>query len=224
MTNKKTAGTGFLNFVSVTWNMTQLRKPSHVSYINVVAQAGQKTITIMRLLLISIFIAGTLGQVYACKCIGPPSVKESFKEVALIFHGRVVNKEVVSFQATFNSEKGQEIRERLKSNNDRFLGLFESPQVYKVTIEITEKLKGENISKTVTIFTTTSDGSCGFDFELNSDYLIYATRKGFNNSRFLTETERQQDIEKQNSFWTHLCSRTKKFDQKEIEELRALKE
>jgi hypothetical protein len=177
----------------------------------------------MRILLISIFTTWTFGQVYACSCMGPPTIKESFEKVGLIVHGRVLNKEVVTYQETFNDVKGQEIRERLKTNNDRILGLFESLQVYKVTIEIIEILKGDYSPKTVTIFTNTSDASCGFNFKLNSDYIIYATRKGFNNSRFLTETERQQDIEKENAFWTNLCTRTKRFDQKEIEELRTLK-
>ena len=177
----------------------------------------------MKHLLIIIFIAGSLGQVYACKCLGPLTIKDSFDKSGLIIHGRVVNKEVVTYQETFNSVKGQEIRERLKSNNDRILGLFESPQVYKVTIEITEILKGDNLPTTVIIFTTTSDASCGFNFELNSDYIIYGTQKGFNNSRFLTETERQQDVEKENTYWTNLCTRTKKFDNKEIEKLRTLK-
>lgn len=177
----------------------------------------------MRFLLTICFIAGTLAQVYACKCVVIPTVKDSFDKAGLIIHGRVVNKEVVTYQDTFNSEKGQEIRARLKNNNDKALGLFESPQVYKVTIELVETLKGENIPQTVTIFTTTSDASCGYNFELNSDYIIYATRNGFDNSRFLTETERQQDVEKENTYWTNLCTRTKKFDNKEIEELRTLK-
>lgn len=66
----------------------------------------KKDYTTMRLLLISILIAGPLGQLLACKCSGPPTIKESFDKVGLIIHGRVVNKEVVTYQETFNDVKG----------------------------------------------------------------------------------------------------------------------
>src|SRR5688572_2893279 len=53
---------GFLNFVSVTWDRTQLRKSSHVSYINVASHI------IMKYRLLTIFLLTTIissGQTIA---------------------------------------------------------------------------------------------------------------------------------------------------------------
>ena len=48
----------------------------------------------LRIFLVTIII-GLGGHVHACKCDGPGTVKESFKSTNLIFHGKVISKELV---------------------------------------------------------------------------------------------------------------------------------
>jgi hypothetical protein len=174
----------------------------------------------MRLVLIFTLI-GLWGQLHACKCDYPPTVKESYYKMDFIIHGRVTKKEIVSFHETYKTDKAIEIKERLKTD-ERSLAFYLSEQVAKVTIEIIEVFKGESNNKTITIYTSISDASCGYNFDVNSDYLIYASRKGFFNFRFLKESERQEDVVKENSYWTHICTRTKNHDKIEIKELRQL--
>jgi hypothetical protein len=90
-------------------------------------------------------------------------------------------------------------------------------------LEIIENFKGGTSQDTVTIYTTDGGPSCGYEFELGKEYIVYASIRSNSYSTVLTEYERNQDIEKENSYWTNRCTRTTEFIKSEAAELRRLK-
>jgi hypothetical protein len=47
-------------------------------------------------LILTTILLELVGHVYACKCDGPATIKDSFKYTDLIIYGKVLSKEIVS--------------------------------------------------------------------------------------------------------------------------------
>jgi hypothetical protein len=159
---------------------------------------------------------------YACKCAYDPTITESFKGSTLVVHGRVVNKKLISFAETMRTSKANEVKERLKTDQQT-LQLFETDYVFEIKLEVVENFKGSSIRDTLTIYTTMSSGSCGYKFDLAKDYIVYASKKSFHYSMFLTASERKDNFEKENTYWVHRCMRTSEYHKPEANELRKIK-
>ncbi len=161
-------------------------------------------------------------QGYACKCHGTGTIRESMNSADGVIHGKVVKKELVSFAETLKADKANSIRDKIK-NEKRGTQSFDFKQIIKVDIQVIEIFKGKITSDTVTIFTSDGGPSCGFDFELNKEYIIYGAIKGHTYSFFVNESEKLDNIEKENCYWTNRCTRTKEFSKTEIDGLRETK-
>jgi hypothetical protein len=82
---------------------------------------------------------------YACSCMPAPPVEEEFKNVSAVFSGKVVD---------ITEESGMD--------------------PIKVTFQVDRIWKG--ISETeVSVFTGRDSAGCGYHFEVDESYLIYAT-------------------------------------------------
>lgn len=91
-----------------------------------------------------------------------------------------------------------------------------------MTFEIIEIIKGDSIANTVTIFTSINT-SCDINFKKNKDYLVYGTRQGFNDNKYLKHSDNNIDFIKDRLYWTHFCTRTRLFNEQEKKELTELK-
>lgn len=171
--------------------------------------------------LVTAILIGFYGQAMACVCAKTETVKESFEGYPLIFHGHVIDKSVVLYSTTLSDRQLRTVRERLKTDEKK-LSRFEAEKILKVTFELIEIIKGDSITSTMTIFTSI-DTSCDIDFKKNKDYLIYATREGFNDNKYLRHGDNNFDFIKERLYWTHLCTRTRLFNEKEKKELTELK-
>lgn len=88
---------------------------------------------------------------YACSCASLPSVNENLAMKTAVFAGKVVS---------------------IKNNS---FSLFKSSaDPVQVTLEVSEVWKGPAQQKIV-ITTAESSASCGYNFDLNSEYLVYAS-------------------------------------------------
>lgn len=86
---------------------------------------------------------------YACSCVKPPPVKEAVNKASAVFSGKVV-----------------EIKEQS--------GLFQSSaDPLKVVFDVKKTWKGTDQTQVI-VYTASNSASCGFHFELNQEYLVYA--------------------------------------------------
>lgn len=128
-----------------------------------------------------ICMAMTVGlpkEAYACSCAMPASVQEELQRSEAVFSGKVIG---------ITEKKGL-----LRSSADPLT----------VQVSVSSVWKG-TIAPEVTIYTALSSASCGYGFQRNTEYLIYAGR----------------DADGQ--LQTNLCSRTKPLSKAE-EDLAAL--
>ena len=137
-----------------------------------------------------------------------------------IIHGKVISREIVAFANTVKADKEDEIRNGLKTDKQK-LQLFDSDLIFEVRLQVLESLKG-NIGDTVTIFTPIAGASCGYRFELGNEYIVYASAENSLFGFFLTESQRKEHIEKENTYWTSHCTRTAVYSKQEAEELKRL--
>ena len=167
-------------------------------------------------------IVGVAGHVYACKCGGPWSVAEEFEDTELIVYGKVISKALVSLQATLKQDKLKEVQERLKGDHQK-LQFFESYYVFEIKFEIIENYKGTVLRDTVTIYTAPKASACGYKFEKGKIYIVYGSKKSDIGFMFLPDADINENLEKENTFWTDHCTRTTKYNKLEAAELRKLK-
>lgn len=87
----------------------------------------------------------------ACSCVPPGSVQEEMERSSAVFSGKVV--EIV------NPNKKNKIQS--------------SANLVAVKLEVKEWWKGGNESEVI-VYTEMSSASCGFEFSLNEEYIVYA--------------------------------------------------
>lgn len=73
-----------------------------------------------------------------------------------------------------------------------------------VKIKIERLYKGKISSDTVTVITPKMGASCGFNFEIGNEYILYATN--FDNTLRSSKFERKS--KDMNTYWTNQCTRT----------------
>lgn len=88
---------------------------------------------------------------YACSCDGPNTVKEELDFSSTVFSGKVV--------------------EIIDENKNKSIQSSTDP--ISVHFEVNEYWKGPNQSP-ITVYTVRNTESCGYEFELNQEYLVYA--------------------------------------------------
>lgn len=88
---------------------------------------------------------------YACSCVEPNSVKDEVQRSSAVFSGEVID--IVDKNKSAS----------LQSSDDPIAVLF----------EVDESWKGVNQTQVV-VYTERSEASCGYEFSLNNEYLVYA--------------------------------------------------
>lgn len=177
-------------------------------------QASMKVFSTIFLLIII-----TTCSTYACKCVHADSVRQAFRITAGIFHGKVLSRKLVPFSETVRTEKADSIRTLLKDDKQKH-DLFDLDYIYKIEFQVLEGFKATHTGQKVIIYTAMNTASCGYAFELNKEYIIYALEESYMKSVFLSESEGGTDIEKPDTYWTSLCTRTREYQDREASELR----
>jgi hypothetical protein len=148
------------------------------------------------------FILGLLflfayGNTWACSCIGEVSVKKALKKSDVVFIGKVISKEKIT------------ITQKLSGTESNINHYY-----YKVTLSIEQRYKGKIKTNTTEIITGVGGGDCGYRFEVDKKYAVYANKR----NRFFNEGD------KTNTFlYTDICQRTTAKvaeEKKEIEKCR----
>ncbi|MEH7379617.1 hypothetical protein V7138_03915 [Bacillus sp. JJ1533] len=103
------------------------------------------------LLLFLLFIGLFPRQASACSCAQPESVKDELNRKTAVFSGKVID----------------------LVDENKFSYTQSSADPIQVLFEVNESWKGPNTSQII-VSTARSGASCGFEFEVNREYLVYA--------------------------------------------------
>lgn len=146
-------------------------------------------LTILTIVLLS-------NETKACTCIGESTVKDEIKNKDAVFVGAITDSEELRIYDT----------------------LIPNKTIYRVEMKFTMVIetiyKGRQISDTTFIFTGSGGGDCGFNFQIGQKYIVYAghfkTANRYNGQVF---------IDKKSAFYTTICTRTRKYQDEEINEI-----
>ena len=102
-------------------------------------------------LLFLIFIGLFPRQATACSCAYPESVKDELNRKTAVFSGRVIKME----------------------EENKISYIKSSADPIKVLFEVTDSWKGVDSSQVI-VSAARSSASCGYEFELDKEYIVYA--------------------------------------------------
>ncbi len=91
-----------------------------------------------------LFISLLIGFAFPCSCMEPPPPEEAYEEADAVFSGQVTN-----------------------------IVVDESGYYHEVTFQIIDVWQGED-SGLITELTETYSDACGYNFQINNEYLVYA--------------------------------------------------
>ena len=155
-----------------------------------------------------------------CDCKDYDSIEQAFKSSDLVFWGKVDSISFVSPKETMNSEKANEVEKKI---GDKKNSSWESPWIMKIEVKTKKIFKGQKKSKNFIIYTPRSGASCGFRFEKDKEYVIYASNKCEFYSLLILDNTKLQGFEKENTFWTNQCMNTGIYNKEEVKILKKLK-
>lgn len=169
---------------------------------------------------IILFFGLTYQTLLACKCNVNDDTKAGFESSEIIVHGKVINKEFVTFSSSFTG-KGMELVCESYINDAQIQDFLEREFLIKVEVEVIEIYKGERIPKIISIYTARTTAACGFlEFEIEREYQIYLFSTSYFDHNFKNVS---LDKNLYNGFWTNRCTRTRSFDSMEDRKLKNLK-
>ena len=98
----------------------------------------------MKIRLNILFISLLIGFAYPCSCLEPPPPEEAYEDADVVLSGKVIN-----------------------------MDLDDSGYYFEVSIQTIDVWKGDVLDEVI-ILTETSSDACGYNFQINNEYLIYA--------------------------------------------------
>ena len=121
----------------------------------------------MKLSLIVLLLISTTLKAFSCSCAGVPSIREAVNQADLVSVVEILDREDITFYET--------VKDTSHLDSPRFLAS-------RYRARIINTLKGDSAIDTVTIYTPTSERSCGVEFAVGAKYILYGDRQPFNRS------------------------------------------
>ena len=142
---------------------------------------------------------------FACHCTGQGTVKSGVESSTAVFTGLVLKIEYFGLSETINPDSLAVARSLPHEGVKNFL---ETPTVTKATILVTNNFKGVTKNDTIVVYTGIRGATCGFKFEPNKEYTVYATTENYMYTFFRLDRQRFKNLSKKGIYWTSICSRT----------------
>ena len=150
-------------------------------------------------------------KIIACECTIIKYVNEEISSSDYVAVGKVIGIEKIflpdSVYIKQQIKSGHSIDKMSKINMGRYLN--------KITLKISRVYKGVENDKIQTIYTGAGGGDCGFYFEQNKRYLIYANMNSFITKELLSSNDSFKNV-----LSTNICKRTKKYNRKEVRQIK----
>lgn len=149
-------------------------------------------------------------KTFACSCY-EITVKEAINGAQIVMKGKVISKVLTHDLSDLSIIKTSD------TTNINYL-MAQRALMAVVKIKVNKRYKGKTISDTITVITPNNGASCGFNFVIGNEYIVYATNydSTFRSSKF---ERKSKDI---NTYWTDLCSRTMLSDQSEEDQIKKI--
>lgn len=141
----------------------------------------------------------------ACTCTGQLSIQKSLETSAVVLTGRVIRTDFITLGETLNPDSLQIAQELVSKTSKTFLN---TPMVLKATIVVTEDFKGIKKNDTIVVYTGIRGATCGFKFEQNKEYVIYAAEDNYMAMFMQGDRERFKGLSQPGTYWTNHCTRT----------------
>lgn len=154
----------------------------------------------------------TWAAVHACSCVGYPTVEDQIKSADAVVVATALTKEITLVK-DFELIK---LFSPDSSARDKFPYSL-SMAKYKFKVETV--YKGNTKSDTIEVMTGLGGGDCGNRFDIGARYIIYGSTDSYMNNidnKFDYPTAT-------NLFWTNICTRTRLYDQVEIDAIEKVK-
>lgn len=135
-------------------------------------------------------------DLHACTCEGEGTLKQSFKRADFVAVVQVID--VVSVPVVTREDK------------ERFRG------VYKFRVTVETLFKG-HVSKDTVFIYSPPPGECTVNMVPGKRYIVYCYKHDFYQRRFKTDAP----LKGRNIWWTNKCTRTKLYNEIEIESIKA---
>jgi len=157
--------------------------------------------------LITVLIIISYTSLFACSCVETnesfkAKVERAFSNADLIFIGKVVSKEIIKTEIYVPKIKGTQKYVRAE-----------------ITFEVTDVISGEVHTKTLNIVTSDDEESCGYNFKIGNEYLVYSHEM---DRRLTMNSTLNKEIVEQ-YFATGLCTRTNQLDKIRKREINLIK-
>ncbi len=142
---------------------------------------------------------------FACSCIGKRNVKSELKKSAVVFSGIVMHIESVFIpdSTLVNDLKAS------GANTDSISPNFLGDYMRMITLKVETKFKGSFKTDSISILTGFGSGDCGFPFELNKSYIVYANKRKYAFGKSRPQIK--------NFYWTDICTRSQELNQEEMQ-------
>lgn len=150
----------------------------------------------------------------ACKCSGLNSVEDEYKVSEVVLLGTVEKIEYVGLVETMNPDSLETAR---KLVSEKYIHFLEATGILKATIKVRKILKGYIKDESIVIYTGFNGASCGYRFEKDKDYIVYAQDYSYLYSFLSIDEDRVQGFRKDNTYWTNHCRRTTDYVNEELE-------
>jgi hypothetical protein len=159
--------------------------------------------TIITILFLSITV-----DVIACSCVGSASVEKEIRSSEAVVVGNVISKELIQI-------KDLELMRLFPNDSLKFDGVLYTTQIARYKFLVETVYKGKFKSDTIEVFTGLGGGDCGNRFIVGSRYILYGAGE-----TYMGQVNNNYDFPKgQDQIWTNSCTRTRQFEQAEIDEI-----
>jgi hypothetical protein len=142
---------------------------------------------------------------FACNCAGQGSVKAGVEAASVVFTGRVLKLEYSNLAESIDPDSLAIARSLPHEGSKNYL---DSPMMLKATLVVTTDFKGVAKNDTIIVYTGIRGATCGFKFEANKEYTVYATTENYMFNFFRLDRQRFRNFSKRGVYWTSICSRT----------------
>ncbi len=154
------------------------------------------------LFLFTIVASSFFSVSHACDCTDSIAIKKALRKNDVVFEGKVLSRNylIVTDIGTYQVDS---LRIQNKTTSIKQI-------ITRYEVALGKAWKGRvEKNKSIIIYTSTYNGQCGYTFEINRCYIIYAKKSAY--PLLYTNT----DLPEENALWVQRCSRTTPYIERE---------
>jgi len=157
----------------------------------------------------------------ACSCKYPTKIEDAFAYANTVAYGEIVQLKIIKVSDTMG--KDSLIHYKQKELTGFQMEVLNSDFIVEAKLKVKELFKGNVLNDTLILYTTRTEGSCGFTrFLIGEDYLVYASANSYAFYKFYRPQNKRM-LEKKNTKWVTSCSITAEFDDDHYAKLKEVK-